>query len=313
MTPYWGASFFSAFFFLCKRLFFFMIGEISIDDLYQDEIECLALILVGISSLISGTFLVLKRSAMMVNSLSHTILFGLIITLILFVPKETIKVDLSLMTIGAIVTSFVTLLSTYFFIHILKVQEEGAIGFVFTLFFALGILFATLYTKNSHFGVEAVMGNIDGIGKEDLSILFWIGSLNLIILFFWYRGLKLFSFDPAFASSIQKSNLSILLLLILQVTMTVIGGFQVVGVVLILSYFVLPTLIAKSILPRLNGIFFLGFFVVLFVGLFSVSFTRHVLSFYHLPISSSAVASLTLFFLFLLCKKEAYYPQVEKV
>ena len=72
--------------------------------------------------------------------------------------------------------------------QVAKVQEDASIGLVFTSLFALGVVLVTLYTKNLHIGTEAIMGNIDALDIDDLSLVGSVALLNLVTFFFFFRG-----------------------------------------------------------------------------------------------------------------------------
>lgn len=298
MSPYWDANFGQTFFLLLSRLLSFFWDPTLLATLQQDEIECIALILVGLSSIISGTFLTLKRSVLIVNSIAHTILLGLMIVILFILPEGSLWIDMKVTLTAALFSALGTLLTTHFFVQCVKIQEEAAVAFVFTSFFALGVLLSSLYARNSHLGVEAIMGHIDAVEVSDLKPLFLLFLLNLVCVVWNFKDYLLFSFDPLFGRSIGRPNGWLLFLLSLQCTWTIIGGFQVAGVVLILPYFLLPMYIARHFIVNVKGILLLSSGVVFLNGLLTVSLSRHILSTFQLPVSSSAMAVLTLFAFF---------------
>lgn len=78
-NPYHGQTFWGFFVELAKRLGALTTGQLSFDQLVSDEIQVFVLIGVAISSALVGTFLVLRRMTMLANSLSHTILMGIVL------------------------------------------------------------------------------------------------------------------------------------------------------------------------------------------------------------------------------------------
>ena len=76
MNPYSGSSFFGFFAVLGQRLMGIFSG--NLEPLASDEVQLLVLVLISLSSALVGTFLVLKKKAMLANSLSHTILLGIV-------------------------------------------------------------------------------------------------------------------------------------------------------------------------------------------------------------------------------------------
>ncbi|MBI5273762.1 MAG: metal ABC transporter permease, partial [Chlamydiales bacterium] len=132
MNPYWGVSFFEFFY-----LFFSRVPEWIHGRLAHDEIQVFSLIFLSVSCSILGCFLVYRKMSMMVNSLSHTVLIGIVSVFLLY--KLIFRVhlyvfDLSLywLLIAAIITSVITYFFTSFLHERLQVQEDASIGLVFT-------------------------------------------------------------------------------------------------------------------------------------------------------------------------------------
>lgn len=81
--------------------------------------------------------------------------------------------------------------------------------------------------------------------------------------------------------------------------LTIVGGFQSVGVVIIMAYFCLPVLIVKLFHPSLKKILFLGSVIIGFVSLISVALTRDILTYHQVPVSTGATAALLLFVIYM--------------
>ena len=75
MSPYWGTNFFSFFKVLFGRLLHFDFSSLA-----ADEVQMIVLSCIGISCGLIGPFLVLKKMSMFANSLSHTILLGIVVS-----------------------------------------------------------------------------------------------------------------------------------------------------------------------------------------------------------------------------------------
>ena len=73
-NPYYGNDFFEFFITLYNRLPFIFRSL----DWYSDEIQVVSFILLGISCSFIGCWLVAKQMTMLANSLSHTVLVGII-------------------------------------------------------------------------------------------------------------------------------------------------------------------------------------------------------------------------------------------
>lgn len=295
LNPYSGQSFFGFFPVLMRRLFLFFKGEGM--PLASDEVQLLVLILIALSSALIGTFLVLKKMTMLANSLSHTILLGIVaaflIGKIFFTDgeRDIYSFHMPTLIIGALITAFFTTFSTEFLHKKLRLQKDASIGLIFTAFFALGIILVTALSRNSHLGVEAIMGNVDALHPDDVKLVFYLFLFNASVIFLFFRRLEITAFDPLLARNLGISLVFFNYLLMVQTALTAIGSFRAVGVFLFLAFLVAPILTARFFTHRLRPLLFIAGGVGVFAALISVALSRHFFSVYHMPLSTSGLAA----------------------
>lgn len=309
MNPYSDADFFSFFTVFFQRLWLIIQGKISIQGLASDEIQLIVISLVAISSALVGSYLVLKKMTMLANSLSHTILLGIIAAYLLLLPFTTGLPILGLKTffIAALVTGLATTLLTQLLTNVLRLQEDASIGLVFSTLFALGVVLVTLFTRNTHLGVEAIMGNADALHADDIQMIFWITCGNLFCILLFYKQFQIAAFDPALARALGcKPNLFNYLLMI-QTAATSIGAFRSVGVLLVLAFLVAPSLSAKLFVHRLKNLLWLSAGIGVGSTIIGVALSRHFLTVHEIPLSTGGliVAMIALVYLLLLMIKSA--------
>lgn len=289
MNPYANNDFWQFFATLAKRLFTFFSGP----ALASDEIQVFVLGAVAISCALLGPFLVLKRMAMLANSLSHTILFGLAVSFLLSraICGPDGSIPLSSLLIGASASALLTAFFTGALTRFFRLQEDASVGLVFTSLFSLGILLVTLFTRDVHLGVEAVMGNADALRASDLfsAALLAFGNLFLIALFFW--PLQYSAFDRSAAKSLGMPCGFFQALLLFLTAATCIGAFRAVGVLLVLSFLVGPYLIARLFTHKLGKLLFLSCAIGCAASLFGVALARHLLTVHGLALSTGGIVS----------------------
>src|SRR3569832_705161 len=199
MNPYWGVNFFEFFQVLFKRL----TGQLPLHGLASDEIQLLTLLAISISTGLLGTFLTLRKMTMLANSLSHTTLLGIVICFVFFLQGSAdLDLNIYLLITASVISAFLTVLLTEGVRYFFKLQEDAAIGLVFTTLFALGILLVTLYTKSSHIGVEVNTGNVDALTRTDLLYAAAVALINLLLTLLSFRPWSLSAFDPQLAHSL---------------------------------------------------------------------------------------------------------------
>lgn len=309
MNPYFGKNLGTFFLIFLQRMGELLSGQIGLADLATDEIQIFVLFLVSFASSLVGTFLVLKKMTMLANSLSHTVLLGIVIAYLILIPfggSHAHSISVPILLIASLITAMITTILTQILTHVLKLQEDASIGLVFTTLFALGIVLVTMFTRNSHLGTEAIMGNVDALHVHDLKLVFWIALLDFAVIGLLYKEFKITTFDGMFAKAQGFSNTFFNYLLMMLTSATVIAAFRAVGVLLVLAFLVGPVLTARLFAHSLKKLLLLATFFGLLTSILSVAMARHLLSVHHIPISTSGLAAtlIGVIYLFsvLLCK-----------
>lgn len=311
LNPYFGKDFVGFLFVFMQRMYAFITGKIGVADLAADEVQVLVLCFVACACALIGTFLVLKKMTMLANSLSHTILLGIVVAYVIllpFIPEQEMhahSLSIKALLIASLVTGLITTLLTQMLTHLLKLQEDASTGLVFTTLFALGIVLVTVFTRNAHLGTEAIMGNVDALHVHDLKLIFWIALLDFAVIVLFYKEFKMTTFDAPLANA-QGFNSSFFdYLLMVLTSATVIGAFRAVGVLLVLAFLVGPVLSARLMTHRLKTLIFLAIGIGCIAAVLSVALSRHFLTVFHAPVSTSGLAATVLggiYFLSLLIK-----------
>jgi manganese/zinc/iron transport system permease protein len=307
-NPYTGQSFLGFFTQFFIRFLGFLKGDYGFEDLASDEIQILVLCEVALSAGIVGCFLVLRKMTMLANSLSHTILLGIVAVFVLTQgtsliendPNRSNSISIHYMLLAALIMGLVTTFLTEFLTTTIKLQEDASTGIIFTSLFALGIILATLLTRNAHIGNEVVMGNVDALHWEDVKLMFLIVLLNFVSIMFFFKEFKITTFDPDLACILGFSPLFFNYLLMIQTSATSIGAFRAVGVLMVLAFITGPALIARFLTNDLKQMLFFSAFVGILASFLGVAFSRHLLSTYDLALSTGGIVVCMIILLFLL-------------
>ena len=300
MNPYSGQSFFTFFKVLLYRLWSFIQGkELSIAS---DEVQILVLALIALSGALVGTFLILKKMAMLANSLSHTILLGIVgaflFANIFMERREAFFMHIPSMIIGALISALLTTFTTELLHRKLFLQEDASIGLIFTTLFAIGVILVTILFRNTHLGLEAIMGNIDALHRDNIKDVFYLFLSNAFIVFLFFRRLEVGAFDPQLAKNFGISLTFFNYLLMFQTALTAIGSFRAVGAFLFLAFLTAPVLTARFLTNRLKPLLFLAGGIGVGASVISVALSRHFLSVFSIPVATSGLAATLLGLIF---------------
>lgn len=224
----------------------------------QIEIVLIASVVAASCALV-GSFLVLRRMALLSDAISHAILFGIV--LMFFVVESTTS---PLLIVAATLTGVLTVLLVEGLTRTGLVKEDAAIGLVFPLLFSLGVILITRYASNVHLDVDAVLlGEIAfapfsrvilfgvDIGPQALWLALGVGALNLLFIVLFYKELKLATFDAGLAAALGFSPALIHYALMTLVSVTAVSSFETAGTVLVVALMIAPPAAAYLLTDRL--------------------------------------------------------------
>jgi manganese/zinc/iron transport system permease protein len=213
--------------------------------------------LVGLSCGIVGCFLILRKMSMLADAISHTVLLGLVMAFIVSQSMNGFYMLIGAAVAGLLTTFMVQLLNSS------GIQEDAAIGVVFTSLFAVGVILISLFAKNVHLDVEhALMGEIAFVPWNTLSLpilgdipksvvmLGFVLLLDILIIFLLFKEFKLTSFDPSMAAAIGIPVLAVHYILMGLVSVTTVSAFDSVGAILVVAMLIAPGATAYLLTDR---------------------------------------------------------------
>jgi len=206
-----------------------------------------------------GSFLLLRRMAMLADAISHSILPGLVAGY--FLARGP---NLLLGTLGAASAGLLTVVLVELLLKSGRVRQDAAIGLVFPALFAFGTFLVSKYFTNVHLDADAILFGeiafapfdllvINGynVGPQPLYVLGGLTLLNLLFVLVFYKELKLTTFDPAFAATIGFAPAALHYALMAMVSLTTVGAFTAVGAVLVVAFLIVPPATAYLLTDRL--------------------------------------------------------------
>lgn len=237
----------------------------------QIEIQLIAS-LVAIACAIPGTFLVLRKMALITDAISHSILPGIVIGFFI-----THDLSSPLLIILAAASGVVTVILVEFIQKTGLVKEDTAIGLVFPALFSIGIILIAKNANDVHLDIDAVLLGelafapfdrfiIDGmdIGPKSLWIISIILLITIGLLFAFFKELKVSTFDAGLASALGLSPVVMHYGLMTISSITTVGAFDAVGAILVIALMIAPAATAYLLTNDLKKMLLLS--VVFGVG-----------------------------------------------
>ena len=215
-------------------------------------------VLCAVAASLLGNFLVLRKLSMLGDAISHAILPGLAAAFFISGTRDSLP-----MFLGAAAVGVLTAFGTEWIRSIGKVDEGAAMGVVFTGLFALGLIMIVQAADRVDLDPGCVLyGAIELTPLDTVSIVGWqvprvvvvlsaVLSVNLLVVVFFYKELKISSFDPALAMSLGINARWMHYLLMTLVAVTAVASFEAVGSILVVAMFVVPPATAHLCTDRL--------------------------------------------------------------
>ena len=214
--------------------------------------------LVGIAASLLGTFLVLRKNSMLTDAIGHSIVFGIVIVWIL-TKQQSGPVQI----IGAALTGVLTVFLTEALAASRRVKYDAAIGLVFPVLFSIGVLLLNIYAADVHIDQHSVLlGEIGFVWLDTLTLagirvpkaLLWMSVVtivNLVFIVFFYKELKLATFDAALAKALGFTPVALFYALLSLTSTTAVASFDAVGAVLFIAFVIVPPSAAYLLTDRL--------------------------------------------------------------
>jgi manganese/zinc/iron transport system permease protein len=206
-----------------------------------------------------GTYLVLRRMALVGDAISHAILPGIVFGFLASQSRHPL-----IMLVGAAAAGLLTVWLIELLHRTRRLNEDSAIAVVFPALFALGVFLVSRYGRYVDLDPGCVVfGRIEEIDGKVLELfgydlgpraLWFLGAMlvvNLGIVLAFYKELKVCTFDPALAESLGYSPVRMHYLLMTAVSLTTVAAFEAVGAVLVVAFLIVPAATAYLLTDRL--------------------------------------------------------------
>jgi len=149
-----------------------------------------------------------------------------------------------------------------------KVAEDTAIGILWAMGMAIGILFIGFTPGYVPDLFSYLFGNILTVTRNDIYFIIALDLVIMLIVFALYKEFLALAFDEEYAEVSGVKTMFIYLLLLCLIAVTIVMLVRVVGIILVIALLTIPAAIAKQYTRSLGKMMFLAVFTsaVLTVG-----------------------------------------------
>jgi len=215
--------------------------------------------LLGFAGGAVGTFLFLRKRALVSDALAHATLPGIGLAFIVMVLLGGDGRNLLGLLAGSAISAFVGLWLVQWMTRSTRLSEDAAIGAVLSVFFGLGIVILTVIQTMSsgrQAGLESfLLGSTAGMLFNDALIIAVGGSLAVLATWLLRRPMTLVAFDPDYAAA-SGTNVNRIDIAMMGLVMAVtVIGLKLVGLILIIALLIIPPVTARFWTDRSGRVF----------------------------------------------------------
>lgn len=205
--------------------------------------------LLGIAAGAVGTFLFLRKRALLSDAISHATLPGLCLAFLALVALGGDGRNLAGLLFGSALTAGIGLLAVEAMTARTRLPEDAAIGAVLSTFFGAGIVLLTIIQtvpSGKQAGLQSfLLGSTAGLLFQDAVIIAAAGGLAVLAVLALRRPMMLVAFDADYAAALGFNVRGIDRAMMLLGLCVVVIGLTFVGLVLILALLIIPPVAAR--------------------------------------------------------------------
>lgn len=212
--------------------------------------------LVGTVCALLSVFLMLKGWSLIGDALSHAVVPGVAGAYALGLPY----------IVGAFFTGFLAATAILALNQIARLKQDAVIGFVFSTFFAAGLLLISL--NPTSINISAIIyGNILGMSDADLWQIMVIAVLTLLLIALKWRDFMLLFFDEtqAVASGLAVHRWKVVFFAMLSAA--IVASLQAVGAILVIALVITPGATAYLLSDRFGRVLMIAMGIGFFTSL----------------------------------------------
>ena len=216
---------------------------------YNATLVTLGAMLLGIAAGITGTFLFLRKRALVSDAIAHATLPGVGLA---FIGLTAMGFDgrwLPGLLFGSALSAFAGLLLVQWLASHTRLSEDAAIGSVLSVFFAFGIVLLTVIQTiptGGQAGLESfLLGSTAGMIFSDAALITVGGAIVVALVILFRRPMTLLSFDPNYAAARGMGQGRIDLIMMGLVLGVTVVGLKIVGLIMIVALLIIPAVTAR--------------------------------------------------------------------
>ncbi len=216
---------------------------------YNATLVAIGAALLGTAAGVTGTFLFLRKRALVSDAISHATLPGVGLAFMVMVALGGDGRNLPGLLLGSALSAWAGLWCVAWLTRRTRLAEDAAIGAVLSVSFGFGVVLLTVIQTMSsgrQAGLETfLLGSTAGMLFSDAVIIALGGALCLVLVLILRRPMTLVAFDPEYAASAGVNVARVDLAIMALVMAVTVVGLKIVGLILIVAMLIIPPVTAR--------------------------------------------------------------------
>lgn len=226
-----------------------LLAALAFSAGYNTTVVSVGAALLGANAGAIGTFVTLRRRALVSDAMSHATLPGLALAFIMLSLFGYDGRFLPALMLGAVATAGLGLVAIDAITRRTRLEEDVAIGAVLSVFFGAGVVLLTV-VQSLDVGGQAglstfLLGATAGMRLIEAQTIAVVAVVVGAAIFAFRRAFALVCFDPTFAAAtgvdVRRTDLLMTTLLLAVIVI----GLQVAGLVLVVALAIIPPAAAR--------------------------------------------------------------------
>lgn len=227
---------------------------------YTLFIIVLGTLFLGLVNGVLGVFTVLKKQALVGDALSHATLPGVVLAFMFTGVK-----DMWVLLLGASISSVVAMLLIEAIKRVSKSKDDALLSLILASFFGVGQVLLLLVQSGGNSTASGLQNFIFGQAAtmllSDVYLIAGVALFVLLLVFLFYKELKLFVFNRDYFYSLGFSSTLMSGLLTLMTVLVVTISIRTVGVILMSAFLIAPSVSSRQWSNKLvSNLFLAGLF-----------------------------------------------------
>ncbi len=218
--------------------------------------------ILGLACGVAGSFLLLRKRALIADALSHAALPGVCVGFLVAASVGTAARfgfeprSLAVLVPSAAVFGMLGVLCVHLLTQIPRIKEDAAIGVVLSVFFALGIVLMGVVQRLPTGQVaglnQFIFGQAATMSAFDANLIGVLALVVILLTVLANKELKVLCFDHSYARAFGWSTFMLDGLLLGMVTTLTVIGLAAVGALLMVALLIIPPAAARFWTNRLT-------------------------------------------------------------